>query len=67
MKINFDDMVKALILFHLFWNSWDTSTLNSSSISNIKLRFDDIYNLILSQDVQERLKEYFLFWFNVEY
>ncbi|CAA0822017.1 Unknown protein, partial [Striga hermonthica] len=51
----FDDEVRALILLSFLPESWNATvtTVSSSSGSN-KLRFDDVQNLVLSEEIRRR-------------
>ncbi|XP_047162886.1 uncharacterized protein LOC124832672 [Vigna umbellata] len=55
MQITFDDEIKALLLSSSLPESWDaTVTIGSNLASNSKLKFDNILDLILSEDVRRR-------------
>ncbi|CAA0840639.1 Unknown protein, partial [Striga hermonthica] len=51
----FDDEVRALILLSSLPESWNaTVTAVSSSSGSNKLRFDDVQNLVLSEEIRRR-------------
>ncbi|KAE8664146.1 Serine-threonine protein kinase [Hibiscus syriacus] len=55
MEIEFDDEVRALIILSSLQDSWNTNvTTVSSSSENSKLKFDDIRDLVLSEEIQRR-------------
>ncbi|BAT82536.1 uncharacterized protein HKW66_Vig0223410 [Vigna angularis] len=55
MQITFDDEIKALLLLSSLPESWGaTVTIGSNFASNSKLKFDNILDLILSEDVHRR-------------
>ncbi|KAE8725614.1 Purple acid phosphatase 10 [Hibiscus syriacus] len=55
VEIEFDDKVRALILLSSLPDSWNaTVTTVSSSSRNIKLKFDDFQDLILSEEIRRR-------------
>ncbi|KAE8692217.1 Receptor-like serine/threonine-protein kinase SD1-8 [Hibiscus syriacus] len=55
VEIEFDDEVRALILLSSLPDSWNTTvtTVNSSSGNN-KLKFDDVRDLVLSEEIRRR-------------
>ena len=55
MEIEFDDEVRALILLSSLPDSWNaTVTAVSSSSGNSKLKFDDVRDLVLSEEIRRR-------------
>ncbi|WVY92294.1 hypothetical protein V8G54_037808 [Vigna mungo] len=55
MQITLDDEIKALVLLSSLPESWSAIvTIGSNSTSNSKLKFDNILDLILSEDVRRR-------------
>ncbi|KAE8664189.1 Detected protein of unknown function [Hibiscus syriacus] len=55
VKIEFDDEVRALILLSSLPDSWNaTVTAVSSSSGNNKLKFDDVWDLVLSEEIRRR-------------
>ncbi|KAE8711123.1 hypothetical protein F3Y22_tig00110303pilonHSYRG00264 [Hibiscus syriacus] len=55
VEIEFDDEVRALILLSSLPDSWNaTVTLVSSSSGNSKLKFDDVRDLVLSEEIRRR-------------
>ena len=55
VEIEFDDEVRALILLSSLPDSWNaTVTAVSSSSGNSKLKFDDVRDLVLSEEIQRR-------------
>ncbi|KAE8731332.1 Detected protein of unknown function [Hibiscus syriacus] len=55
VEIEFDDEVRALILLSSLPDSWNaTVTAVSSSSGNSKLKFDDVQDLILSEEIRRR-------------
>ncbi|GAA0175765.1 hypothetical protein LIER_28878 [Lithospermum erythrorhizon] len=55
VEIEFDDEVRALILLSSLSDSWNATvtTVSSSSGSN-KLKFDDVRDLVLSEEIRRR-------------
>ena len=54
VQITFDDEVRALILLSSLPDSWAATVTAISSSAQGKLKFDDIRDLILSEDVRRR-------------
>ena len=55
VEIEFDDEVRALILLSSLPDSWNaTVTAVSSSSGNSKLKFDDVRDLVLSEEIRRR-------------
>ncbi|KAE8676976.1 Vesicle-associated protein 4-1 [Hibiscus syriacus] len=55
VEIEFDDEVRALILLSSLPDSWNaTVTAVSSSSGNNKLKFDDVRDLVLSEEIRRR-------------
>ena len=55
MEIEFDDEVHVLILLASLPNSWEAIRMAvSNSTGKSKLKYDDIQDLILSEDVRRR-------------
>ncbi|KAE8713932.1 Detected protein of unknown function [Hibiscus syriacus] len=55
VEIEFDDEVRALILLLSLPDSWNaTVTAVSSSSGNRKLKFDDVRDLVLSEEIRQR-------------
>ena len=55
VEIKFDDEVRALILLSTLPDSWNaTVTAVSSSSGNSKLKFDDVWDLVLSEEIRRR-------------
>ncbi|KAE8705429.1 hypothetical protein F3Y22_tig00110429pilonHSYRG01213 [Hibiscus syriacus] len=55
MEIEFDDEVRALILLSPLLDSWNaTVTVVSSSSGNNKLKFDDVRDLVLIEEIRRR-------------
>ncbi|KAL5836024.1 hypothetical protein ACOSQ4_015521 [Xanthoceras sorbifolium] len=55
VEIEFDEEVRALILLSSLPNSWNaTVTAVSSSSGNNKLKFDDVRDLVLSEEIRRR-------------
>ncbi|KAL5819203.1 hypothetical protein ACOSQ4_023045 [Xanthoceras sorbifolium] len=55
VEIEFDEEVRALILLSSLPDSWNaTVTAVSSSSGNNKLKFDDVRDLVLSEEIQRR-------------
>ncbi|KAL5848374.1 hypothetical protein ACOSQ4_006387 [Xanthoceras sorbifolium] len=55
VEIEFDEEVRALILLSSLPDSWNaTVTAVSSSSGNNKLKFDDVRDLVLSEDIRRR-------------
>ena len=55
VKIEFDDEVRALILLSSLLDSWNaTITAVSSSSGNSRLKFDDVRDLVLSEEIRRR-------------
>ena len=55
VEIEFDDEVRALILLSSLPDSWNaTVTAVSSSSGNSKLKFDDVRDLALSEEIRRR-------------
>lgn len=55
VSIEFDDEIKALILLSSLPNSWNaTVTAVSNSLGNAKLKFSDISDLILNEDIRRK-------------
>uniref|UniRef100_A0A803MU96 CCHC-type domain-containing protein n=1 Tax=Chenopodium quinoa TaxID=63459 RepID=A0A803MU96_CHEQI len=55
VEIKFDDKVLALILLSSLPDSWNaTVTAVSSSSGNNKLKFDDVRDLVLSEEIRRR-------------
>ena len=55
MEIEFDDEVRALVLLSSQPDSWNaTVTEVSSSSGNSKLKFDDVRDLVLSEEIRRR-------------
>ncbi|KAE8695859.1 U-box domain-containing protein 31 [Hibiscus syriacus] len=55
MEIEFDDEVRALILLSSLPDSWNaTVTAVNSSSGNSKLKFDDVRDLVLSEEIRRR-------------
>ena len=55
VDINFEDEIKALILMSSMRESWDTVVVAISSFRvSEKLNFDDIPNVVLSEDIRKR-------------
>ena len=55
VEIEFDDEVRALILLSSLPNSWNaTVTAVNSSSGNSKLKFDDVQDLVLSEEIRRR-------------
>ncbi|KAE8698301.1 hypothetical protein F3Y22_tig00110599pilonHSYRG00009 [Hibiscus syriacus] len=55
VEIEFDDEVRALILLSSLPDSWNaTVTVVSSSSGNSKLKFDDVRDLVLSEEIRRR-------------
>ena len=53
--IEFDDEVRALILLAFLPNSWEAMRMAvSNSTGKSKLKYDDIRDLILSEEVRRR-------------
>ena len=53
--IEFDDEVRALILLASLPNSWEAMRMTvSNSVGKSKLKYDDIRDLILSEEVRRR-------------
>jgi len=56
VQITFDDEVKELILLSSLPESWNaTVTTISNSASNSKLKFDNIHDLILNEDIRGKV------------
>ena len=57
MGIDFDDEIKALLILSSLPESWDvTITIVSSSARGEKLRFDDVQNLVLGEEMHKKKK-----------
>ncbi|KAE8692624.1 Retrovirus-related Pol polyprotein from transposon TNT 1-94 [Hibiscus syriacus] len=55
VEIEFDDEVRALILLSSLPDSWNANvTAVSSSSGNNKLKFDDVRDLVLSEEIRRR-------------
>lgn len=55
VDIEFDDEVRALILLSSLPDSWNTTvTAVSSSANSTKLKFDDVRDLLLSEEIRRR-------------
>ncbi|KAL5740032.1 hypothetical protein ACOSQ2_029212 [Xanthoceras sorbifolium] len=55
VEIEFDEQVRALILLSSLPDSWNaTVTAVSSSSGNNKLKFDDVRDLVLSEEIRRR-------------
>ena len=55
VEIKFDDEVRALILLSSLLDSWNaTVTAVSSSSGNSKLKFDDVRDLVLSEEIRRK-------------
>ena len=55
VEIEFDDEIRALILLSSLPDSWNaTVTAVSSSSANSKLKFDDVRDLVLSEEIRRR-------------
>ena len=55
VEIEFDDEVRALILLSSLPDNWNaTVTAVSSSSGNSKLKFDDVRDLVLSEEIRRR-------------
>ncbi|KAE8655918.1 NAC domain-containing protein 48 [Hibiscus syriacus] len=55
VEIEFDDEVRALILLSSLPDSWNvTVTAISNSSGNSKLKFDDVIDLVLSEEIRRR-------------
>ncbi|KAL5740369.1 hypothetical protein ACOSQ2_029549 [Xanthoceras sorbifolium] len=55
VEIEFDEEVRALILLSSLPDSWNaTVTVVSSSSGNNKLKFDDVRDLVLSEEIRRR-------------
>ena len=55
VEIEFDDEVRALILLSSLPDSWNaTVTAVSSSSGNSKLKFDDVRDLVLSEEIRRK-------------
>ncbi|KAE8690317.1 Protein NLP5 [Hibiscus syriacus] len=55
VKIEFEDKVRALIFLSSLPDSWNaTVTIVSSSSENSKLKFDDVWDLVLSEEIRRR-------------
>ena len=55
MEIEFDDEVRALILLASLPNSWEAMRMMMSNFARkSKLKYDDIRDLILSEEVHRR-------------
>ena len=55
VDINFEDEIKALILMSSLPESWDTVVAAiSSSRGSEKLKFDEIYDVVLSDSIRKR-------------
>ena len=55
VEIEFDDEVRGLILLSSLPDSWNaTVTTVSSSSGNSKLKFDDVRDLVLSEEIRRR-------------
>ncbi|KAL5754374.1 hypothetical protein ACOSP7_022594 [Xanthoceras sorbifolium] len=55
VEIEFDEEVRALILLSSLPDSWNaTVTAVSSSSGNNKLKFDDVRDLVLSEEIRQR-------------
>ena len=53
MEIEFDDEVRALILLASLPNSWEAMRMAVSNFKS-KLKYVDIWDLILSEEVRRR-------------
>ena len=55
VEIEFDDEVRALILLSSLPDSWNaTISIVSSSSGSSKLKFDDVWDLVLSEEIRQR-------------
>ncbi|KAE8661680.1 hypothetical protein F3Y22_tig00113725pilonHSYRG01810 [Hibiscus syriacus] len=55
VETEFDDEIRALILLSSLPDSWNaTVTTVSSSSGNSKLKFDDVQDLVLSEEIRQR-------------
>ena len=55
VEIEFDDEVRALILLSSLPDSWNATVIAvSSSSGNSKLKFDDVRDLVLSEEIRRR-------------
>ena len=55
MGIEFDDEVRALILLASLPNSWEAMRMTVSNfVGKSKLKYDDIRDLILNEEVRRR-------------
>ena len=54
VDINFEDEIKALIFMSFLLKSWDTIVaVISSSRGSEKLKFDEIYDIVLSGSIRK--------------
>ncbi|GJS86807.1 putative RNA-directed DNA polymerase [Tanacetum coccineum] len=61
VDIKFDDEVQALLLLSLFPDSWPgTVTAVSGSTGSTKLKFDNIHDLILGEDIRRKTSREYL-------
>ena len=55
VDINFEDEIKALILISSLPESWDiVVAANSNSRGYVKLKFDEIRDVVLSESIRKR-------------
>ena len=55
MDINFEDEIKALILMSSLPESWDiVVAANSNSRGYVKLKFDEICDVVLRESIRKR-------------
>uniref|UniRef100_A0A803KNZ0 Retrovirus-related Pol polyprotein from transposon TNT 1-94 n=1 Tax=Chenopodium quinoa TaxID=63459 RepID=A0A803KNZ0_CHEQI len=55
VKIDFEDEVRALIHLSSLPDNWNaTVTAVSSSLGSNKLKFDDVHDLVLSEEIRQR-------------
>ena len=55
VKIDFDDEIRALILLASLSNSWEAMRMAvSNSVDKAKLKYDDIRDLVLAEEVRRK-------------
>ena len=55
VEIDFDDEIRALILLMSLPNSWEAMRMTvSNSVGKAKLKYDDICDLILAEEVRKK-------------